>query len=127
MCVKQGYTPVLLMIEDSKQHEGKAARDWMENSRFSTADADNVFAAFEEMHDFTTEERPDVILLDVESCQADLPMIRGTVESIAAGTPFEILAINNSSEPSVERGAFEGNLEAVVAHLNELLPGETAY
>jgi hypothetical protein len=125
MCLKAGQGPVLLMIENSDAVDAAATRAWMENSRFVTRDAGDVFEALEEMQDYTTGSRPDVILLDVESCKADLPIIRGTMEAANDEEPVEILAIANYSEPSTERGAFEGNLEAVVAHLNELIPIET--
>jgi hypothetical protein len=73
------------------------------------------------MGDFTTNCRPDVILLDVENCRADMPIIRGTFEAIHQ-SEVPMMAISDSSEPSSDRGAFEGNLEAVVAHLNEMIP-----
>ena len=121
MCVKPGYSPVVVMIEKSETPDAMAAREWMENSRFETVSAEDIFAALEEMDDFTTGQRPDVILLDVESCKADLPIIRGTIEA-AHDSEVSIMAISDISESSVERGAFEGNLEAVVAHLDELIP-----
>jgi len=109
------------MIEQNQSRDGQAAREWMENSRFSTVAAGDIFEAFEEMGDFTTGSMPDVIMLDVESCKADLPIIRGTLEAIH-DSEVSIMALSELSESSVERGAFEGNLEAVVAHLDELLP-----
>ena len=113
------------MIENGETPDSKAAHEWMENSRFDTRVAEDVFAALEEMDDFTTGQRPDIILLDVESCKADLPIIRGTIEA-SHHSDVAIMAISDLSESSVERGAFEGNLEAVVAHLDELIPQGSA-
>lgn len=112
------------MIEEGQTGDNHTARQWMANSRFITTEAEDIFAALEEMGDFTMEHRPDVIVLDVENCKADLPIIRGTFESIN-DVEVPIMAISDAAEPSVERGAFEGNLEAVVAHLDEMIP-ETA-
>jgi hypothetical protein len=124
MCVKSGYMPVIVMIEEGESTESQTAREWMENSRFHTTEAQDIFEALEEMGDFTTDSRPEVILLDVENCKADLPLVRGTFESVNQND-VSIMAISATSEPSFDRGAFEGNLEAVVAHLDEILP-ETA-
>jgi len=124
MCVKNGYTPVVVMIEGGDGTGNQTAREWMENSRFNTTEARDIFEALEEMGDFTTESRPEVILLDVENCKADLPLVKGTFESVNQNE-VSIMAISEISEASFDRGAFEGNLEAVVAHLDEILP-ETA-
>ena len=117
--------PVVVMIEEGENAEGQTAREWMENSRFNTTEAEDMFEALEEMGDFTTGFRPDVILLDVENCRTDLPIIRGTFESIHE-SEVPIMAISGSEESSVDRGAFEGNLEAVVAHLDEIIPAAAA-
>jgi len=113
------------MIEEGDGADSQTAREWMENSRFNTSEAENMFEALEEMGDFTTDSRPEIILLDVENCKTDLPIIRGMFESIHQ-SDVPIMAISHSSETSVERGAFEGDLEAVVAHLDEIIPNTTA-
>jgi len=125
MCVKQGYKPVVVMIENDQTGDNSTAREWMANSRFNTTEAEDIFEALEEMGDFTMEHRPDVIVLDVENCRADLPIIKGTFEAIN-DVEVPIMAISDVNEASVERGAFEGNLEAVVAHLDEIIPETTA-
>ena len=121
MCVQQNYMPVVVMIDEKDTADGLAAREWLENSRFNTAEAHDVFEALEEMGDFTTELRPDLIVLDVGSCKADLPIIKGALESIHE-SEVPIVAISNTSEPSFQEGTFEGNLEAAVAQLYELIP-----
>jgi CheY-like chemotaxis protein len=68
--------PVILLMDKHSPAERKDVREWFENSRFLTLEASNVFEALEEISDFTIEKRPDVVLLDVDCCEDDLPRVR---------------------------------------------------
>lgn len=117
----QRHIPVILLMDNEVSTERTAVREWFENSRFATLKASDVFEALEEISDFTMKKRPDVILVDVDCCDDELPIMR----SMTALDDLPIMAL--SSDPSTHRtqfvdGCFQGDLGQVVSHLDELIP-----
>jgi hypothetical protein len=110
---------VVLMIEKDDTGAGRAAREWIENSRFQACDADNIFEALEGMSDFTVRNRPDVIVLDAESYCNDVPRVR-TAFDTQTGGHVDILVL--SGEPVNSKDCFQGDLAAVASHLERIIP-----
>jgi DNA-binding response OmpR family regulator len=119
MPAEHKYAPVVLMIEKDNTGAGRAAREWIENSRFQACDADNIFEALEGMSDFTVRNRPDVIVLDVESCCNDFQRVRNAFDTQAGGH-VPILAL--SGKPVNSKDCFQGDLAAVASRLERIIP-----
>jgi len=66
-----GYSPVVVMVEREKA-DGEAAREWVEQSPYTSCEAHDVFEAIEEMADVTMPYRPDVIVLDADRPDAEV-------------------------------------------------------
>ena len=110
-----GQVPVIVLMDKETAGEHSQIRRWFEDSRFSTCEASNVFEALEQLSDFTIQKRPDVVLIDVDCCEDELPIARDV-----AGLPVMTLSKNTRTKNA---GTFyPANLGAVVSKLNRLIP-----
>ena len=109
--------PVIVLMDNDSTGGQSEIREWFEHSRFATCEASNIFEALEQLSDFTLRTRPDVVLLGVDSCEDDLPMV-----SNVAGLPT--MAISGKKHPfSKGKGQyFHANLGQVATHLDKLIP-----
>jgi len=117
--------PVIVLMDKESSDDRSAVIEWFENSRFLTREAADVFEALEEMSDFTTAMRPDVILLDVESCDGDFQLVHDTMEPSTNSHDLPILALTADEvrrETGLSRSCFRGSLGQVAAHLDKLIP-----
>ena len=82
------HPPVILLLG---KRTGKADRydEWLASSRYSACEASDVFHALEHLSDFTTEHRPDVVFVHVDSRAAD----RAFVQSLVATTGDTVVPI----------------------------------
>jgi len=96
--------------------------DWLDNSRFSTCEASNVFEAFEELSDFTIKERPDVVLLNVDSCENQASLMR----DMSGMEDLAVMALSSGSSYVATDGCFQGNLGQLATHLDKLIPDTSA-
>jgi hypothetical protein len=113
----QKYAPVVLILEKQCPVDAQAVRDWCESSGFQACETDNIFEALEEMSDFTTRDRPDVILLDVESCDSEFPAIRNIFDS--QGENVSIYSFGSSgiaadNDRHIDTGAVALRLESMI-------------
>ncbi len=92
-------------------------RQWFEDSRFSTCEASNVFDALEQLSDFTIRKRPDVVLLDVECCEDEMPMVREVSD-----LPVMAVSGNTAGKSKNADKFYKSNFGQVVSRLNELIP-----
>jgi CheY-like chemotaxis protein len=92
-------------------------RQWFEDSRFSTCEASNVFEALEQLSDFTIRTRPDVVLLDVDCCEDELPIVREVSD-----LPVMALSGERSGKRTKPDKFHPGSFGQVVSRLNELIP-----
>ena len=121
----KGHMPVIVLMDKEASGDRDSVREWFENSRFSTCEAADVFEALEEISDFTTESRPDVVLLDVVSFEDDYQLIHDTIEPSSETDELPILALSSQTESGESRASiccFYGSLGEVAAHLDELIP-----
>lgn len=121
----KGHMPVIVLMDKETSGDRDTVREWFENSRFSTCEAADVFEALEELSDFTTATRPDVVLLDIESFEDDFQLIHDTIEPSHETDELPILALSveaGSGELDASSCCFHGSLGEVAAHLDELIP-----
>jgi hypothetical protein len=114
--------PVILMMERNAAPGRVSVREWLEQSRFMTSEAHNIFDALDGLSDFTVRERPDVIVLDVESCTADLPLIREMMGSVSPGFD-RVIALSNEVNTKESGGCFAKDLTQVADRLEDLVSG----
>jgi DNA-binding response OmpR family regulator len=118
----QAHTPVILLLENGTSADGEFIRRWLSDSRFMTCEAHNAFEVLEEMSDFTTRSRPDVVILNVDSPDSDLRSIR---EIVRCGSGDPDAAIICMSPQAAEQGKddfYAPNARQVTARLEKLLP-----
>jgi hypothetical protein len=111
--------PVIVMVEaDDRENIQK----WFHDSRFNVFDAVNIFDALEAVSDFTVREHPDVVLLNVECCDDDLPLIRSAYEAVSQSSP-EVMAVKNAGR--AKSSFYQGDLAHVAARLDSMIPNRT--
>ena len=86
----QVHMPVILLLENGTSADGEFIRQWLSDSRFMTCEAFDAFEVLEEISDYTTRDRPDVVILNVDSPDSDLHVIR---EIVKCGTDDQDPAI----------------------------------
>lgn len=117
--------PVIVLMDKETSDDRVAVREWFENSRFATCEAADVFEALEGLSDFTTDSRPDVVLLEVESCEEDFQLIQDTIEPSSGVDQMPIFALSSNPanfRSTTDRGCFRGSLGQVAIHLDKLIP-----
>ena len=113
----QKNMPVIVLMDKECSGDQAMIRQWFEDSRFSTCEASNVFEALEHLSDFTLSKRPDVVLLDVDCCDDELPLVREVSD-------LPVMAVSgNTADRSKKAGKFyNSNFGQLVSRLNELIP-----
>lgn len=111
MAQDQQQMPVIVLMDKESSGDQAMIRQWFEDSRFATCEASNVFEALEHLSDFTLGSRPDVLLLDVECCEDELPIVREVSD-------LPVMALSGKH---VKNGV-SANFGQVVSHLNRLIP-----
>ena len=114
----QRHVPVILLMDRRTSADRGDVMDWFDNSRFSTYQASNVFEALEELSDFTIEQRPDVVLVDVESCDGQVSLMR----DMSGMEDLAVMALSSGGSMVATDGCFRGNLGQLVTHLDKLIP-----
>jgi len=118
----QRYVPVILLLDKRASADRSDVINWFDNSRFSTCEASNVFEALDELSDFTIKERPDVVLVNVESCETELSLMR----DMSGMEDLAIMALSSGSSIVATDGCFRGNLGQLATHLDKLIPNTNA-
>lgn len=116
------HLPAILLIAKD-QRGGISEKEWLKQSRFRTWEAMNVFDALEGMTDFTLKNRPDVVVLNVESMPMEFELVLGLLlNGTANESEFPIFVL--SGEPRMIRNddVFEGDFTEIIAQLEELVP-----
>jgi hypothetical protein len=116
------HQPVILLIDGSPTADNKFIKRWFEKSRFLTCEKSDVFEVLEEISDFTTLERPDVILLEVESMSDSYQIIKTLTHSGAGHNEPPIFAFSEGGKVIDDCECFEGNLAQLEAKLNGMIP-----
>src|SRR5947208_8063037 len=117
--MKERSIPVVLLIGKGMTAERRALAAWLADSRFSSCDAVDMFEAIAEVADFTVQNDPDVIVLDAEPCTENVEFIRSILREERGSDP-EIITL--SARRPTDQDCFVGDLPAVTARLNSLIP-----
>ena len=104
----QKHVPVIVLLDKQVSGERTEIREWFAHSRFSMCEATNVFEALEQLSDFTIEERPDVVLLNVDCCDDQLSMVEDVSE-------VPVVAFGTGRY-------FNADMGRMASRLNELIP-----
>jgi DNA-binding response OmpR family regulator len=113
----QQHMPVIVLMDKETSDDQAMIRKWFEDSRFSTCESSNVFEALEELSDFTLGSRPDVVLLDVDSCEDDFAIV-----CQVSNLPVMALEAKSAEDGRSTGEFYHGSFGQVVSHLNELIP-----
>ncbi|MFN6965053.1 MAG: hypothetical protein ACK4S4_14995 [Pyrinomonadaceae bacterium] len=116
--LEQKLSPVVVVM-DHNTTDCKQIRRWFENSRFTTLEADDVFQAIGELSDFTVESAPDVILLNVDCCDDDMPFVLEMVGSV--GDEIPVIALTRPTGKG-DATYFAGDLSQAVSRLESMFP-----
>lgn len=117
------HQPVILLIDANPTTDNKFIKRWFEKSRFLTCEKTDIFEVLEEISDFTKSERPDVILLEVESITDGFQIVKTLTHSAVAGqNEPQILALSESGAVINDCECFEGNLAQLAAKLDGMIP-----
>ncbi len=114
--------PVIVLIENSTSSDAQFVRQWLLESRYESCEASDVFAALEEISDFTMQSRPDVILLDAGSTVGELSFIREMVKSAPGEPEASIISMSAIAISTDESDFYAGDLSQVAARLESLIP-----
>lgn len=97
-------------------------RRWLKGSRFNTCEAENIFEAMEIISDFTDRQRPDVVLLAVDSPADEFAAFRSFVQSGPEDCEHAIFTLCDDGETVSSSDCFEGNLAEFATRLEGLIP-----
>ena len=109
----QAYSPVVLVL-DGALSDGIAAKKWVDESEYHSAQVADAFQALEEMSDFTMPYRPEVIVLDADSSHMRAAGFKRTLDAVHT-SDVPVIAV---SEGSIHSTAGDG-LELAPAELSE--------
>ena len=83
----------------------------------------NVFDALEGMTDFTLKNRPDVVVLNVESMSMEFELVLGLLlNGTANESEFPIFVLSSEHRMIRSDDVFEGDFTEIMAQLEELVP-----
>ncbi len=99
--------------------------EWLNESRFLFCSAGDVFDAIGEIADFTVRNRPEVIMLDVNCCHDDLALVQTMFKAAENESDPTILALSKDSVATNDKGCYQGDLLALAARLETLIPPRT--
>lgn len=111
------------MMERKSAPEQRSIRKWLEQSSFMTCETDNIFEAIDGISDFTVRERPDVIVLDVDSCTADLPFVLTMMDGMSNNQFEHIIALSDDLNTKESGGCFAKDLTQVANRIERLVSG----
>jgi hypothetical protein len=116
------HQSVILLLDGNTSADNKFIKNWFQESRFLTSEATDIFQALEEIADFTTPQRPQVILLEVLSIPDDFQTIKRVTQTFAGHTGLPIFAFSENGKIVNDRECFEGNLAQLTEKLDGLIP-----
>lgn len=112
--------PVIFLCE--KTAGSHRLKKWLEESRFLTSEAADIFQVLEEISDFTVSCSPDVILLEVRSLNEDFSAVREAVQNLSGKDNLPIFALSDKEKNINCDGCFQGDFTKLTAELNRIIP-----
>jgi len=116
------HQSVILLLDGSPSADNKFIKRWFRKSRFLTCECADIFHALEEISDFTTPHRPDVVLLEVASMPDDFQVIKRMTQTHSGPSELLIFAFSEGGKVVDDCDCFEGNLSQLEARLNRMIP-----
>jgi DNA-binding response OmpR family regulator len=116
----QTHPSVILLMGNSAEAENSSVRFWLEQSRFNTREAADILQALDFISDFTDRERPDVVLLEVDSPAEDFKRFRNLFDCDNSTAIFALTDEGVTIDDEEER--FEGDLDQFTSQLEKLIP-----
>jgi hypothetical protein len=120
---KNSHSTVLLLLASQPQPQIASLKRWFREHRFLTCETTDIYQALEDISDFTTASRPDVVLLEISSFVKDFPVIRKLVQPLSGSGDVKIVAINDSGTILDENDCFVGSLKQIKTELGKIIPG----
>lgn len=115
-------TVILLMNRKSGQ-DGESVKNWLKKSRFLSHEVFDIFEAMESIADFTNTYRPEVVLLEVESIDNDLPMLRQIADCTGGETEIPFMSVSETKNRfGSSKNCYVGNLKQVETKLDQMFP-----
>ena len=114
--------PVIVLLEDSTSSNAQFLREWLLESRYESREASDVFAALEEMSDFTMPSRPDVILLNAGSSVDECSFIREMVRTSPGEPGPSIISMSAGRDLANQSDFCAGDFSQFRARLESLIP-----
>lgn len=116
------HAPVILLISKQQTRQRAAVDKWLTDSRYTTCEAADAFQALEQLADFTTGERPDVIFLHVDSGDADMRVMQTIVATPAGEADIPIIDFASEITLSPNDKDFEKAIADLVCRLDQFIP-----
>jgi hypothetical protein len=123
---KTDYSLVIVLINENLSGEIGFAKKWFAKSRFDLREANDIFQAMEEIDDFTTSHRPQVILLPIDLFSEDFSLLQETARCFSSNKRISFMALSGSHKIFNHRDCFEGTLSDLKIKLEEIIPKETS-
>ena len=122
MNLDQTHPSVILLMGADSPAEHSIVRNWLEHSRFLTCEAKDIFQALEKISDFTVRDRPDVVLLEVDSPADEYALLQSVVDGTSDAFEHTIFALTDGSKMIDSDDCVEGNLAQVASRLEGMIP-----
>jgi hypothetical protein len=116
------HQSVILLLDSNTSADNEFIKNWFQESRFLTSEANDIFQALEVIADFTMPQRPDVILLEVSSIPDDFQDIKKVTQTFAGHSGLPIFAFSENGKIVNDKECFEGNLAQLKEKLDGLIP-----
>ena len=116
------HRSVILLLNAQPATDNKFIKRWFKKSRFVTFECADIFDAFEKISDFTVKQRPDVILLEVESMPDGFQTAKKMTEVFTEADDLPIFAFSDGGANLGDCECFKGSLVELESRLNSLIP-----
>ena len=116
------HLPAIILLNRARRGYGQT-KERLHASRFRTCEAVSVFDALESISDFTLRDRPDVVLLDVDSVTDDFTLLTEILLHNSGGEmEFPVFALQDADGPIDSADIIKGDIAQIEAMLEEIIP-----
>jgi hypothetical protein len=118
------HSPVILLLSKQALADDPLDR-WLEESRYRTWEAADVFQLLDQVSDFTVRKRPDVVFLHMCGTTEELAFVRSLIQAgtIDSGIPVIDLAKVSTAK---EEQDVDGTISDLATQLDHYIPRENA-
>ena len=90
------HSPVIVLL-DKLSGSGNTVDRWLEESRYRTWEASDVFQLLDQVSDYTVRNRPDVVFMHVGSTTAEQDFTRSLIEAGTCEAGFHVIDLTAST------------------------------